>query len=103
MAKLDNISRLTGLKRSDVLRLLIANAFVDAEGTHDDSTVTLDTITLARILRQVRTIGNNLNQATHVLNGTTRAVEVLSQDRTAALDVMEGLAGVMVAAEVQRR
>lgn len=30
MAKLDDISRDTGLNRTDVLRLLIANAFVDA-------------------------------------------------------------------------
>ena len=94
MTKLDNISRHTGLNRTDVLRLLIANAFVDAEGTHKDSTVVLDTVTLARLLRQVRAIGNNLNQATHALNKIARAVEGLSRDRTAVLDVMEALADI---------
>ena len=46
------------------------------------------------ILRQVRAMGNNLNQATHALNKIARAVEGLSQDRTAVLDVMEALADI---------
>ena len=94
MAKLDNIERATGLNRTDVLRLLIANAFVDAEGMREGTTVVLDTATMARLLRQTRAIGNNLNQATHALNRIAKAVDGLSRDRTAALDVMEALAGV---------
>ena len=94
MAKLDNIAMATGLNRTDVLRLLIANAFVDAEGTCEGSTVVLDTATMAGLLRQTRAVGNNLNQATHTLNRIARAVDGFSRDRTAVLDVMEALAGV---------
>lgn len=94
MAKLDNIARATGLNRTDVLRLLIANAFVDAEGMREGSTVVLDTATMAGLLRQTRAVGNNLNQATHALNRIAKAVDGLSRDRTAVLDVMEALAGV---------
>ena len=94
MRKLDNIARATGLNRTDVLRLLIANAFVDAEGMREGSTVLLDTATMAGLLRQIRAVGNNLNQATHTLNRIARAVDGLSRDRTAVLDVMEALAGV---------
>ena len=94
MAKLDDISRSTGLNRTDVLRLLIANAFVDADGTREGTTVVLDLVTMTRLLRQTRAIGNNLNQATHALNRIARATEGLTGDRTAVLDVMEALAGV---------
>lgn len=94
MAKLDNIAKVTGLNRTDVLRLLIANAFVDAEGMREGSTVVLDTAIMAGLLRQTRAVGNNLNQATHALNRIAKAVDGLSRDRTAALDVMEALAGV---------
>lgn len=94
MAKLDNIARATGLNRTDVLRLLIANASVDAEGMREGSTVLLDTATMAGLLRQTRAVGNNLNQATHALNRIAKAVDGLSRDRTAFLDVMEALAGV---------
>ena len=94
MAKLDNIARDTGLNRTDVLRLLIANAFVDADGTREGTTVVLDLVTMTRLLRQTRAIGNNLNQATHALNRIARATEGLTGDRTAVLDVMEALAGV---------
>ena len=100
MAKLDNIARATGLNRTDVLRLLIANAFVDAEGMREGSTVVLDTATMAGLLQQTRAVGNNLNQATHALNRIAKAVDGLSRDRTAALDVMEALnAAVREAAE----
>lgn len=61
MRKLDNIARVTGLNRTDVLRLLIANAFVDAEGMREGSTVLLDTATMAELLRKTRAVGNNLN------------------------------------------
>ena len=94
MAKLDNIAMATGLNRTDVLRLLIANAFVDAEGTREGSTVVLDTATMASLLQQTRAVGNNLNQATHALNRIARAVDGLSRDRTAVLDVIEALTGV---------
>ena len=94
MRKLDNIARATGLNRTDVLRLLIANAFVDAEGMREGSTVLLDTATMAGLLRQTRAVGNNLNQAAHALNRIAKAVDGLSRDRTAVLDVMEALAGV---------
>ena len=94
MRKLDNIARATGLNRTDVLRLLIANAFVDAEGMREGATVVLDTATMARLLRQTRAVGNNLNQATHALNRIAKAVDGLSRDRTAVLEVMEALAGV---------
>ena len=94
MAKLDNLAKVTGLNRTDVLRLLIANAFVDAEGMREGSTVVLDTAIMAGLLRQTRAVGNNLNQATHALNRIAKAVDGLSRDRTAALDVMEALAGV---------
>lgn len=94
MAKLDNIARATGLNRTDVLRLLIANAFVESEGMREGTTVLLDTATMAGLLRQTRAVGNNLNQATHALNRIASAVDGLSRDRTAVLDVMEALAGV---------
>ena len=47
MAELDNIARATGLNRTDVLRLLIANAYVDAEGMREGATVVLDAATMA--------------------------------------------------------
>ena len=94
MRKLGNIAATTGLNRTDVLRLLIANAFVDAEGVRKGSTVLLDTATMAGLLRQTRAVGNNLNQVTHALNRIAMAVDGLSRDRTAVLDVMEALAGV---------
>ena len=72
MRKLDNIARATGLNRTDVLRLLIANAFVDAEGMHAGATVVLDTATMAGLLRQTRAVGNNLNQTTLPSTGSQR-------------------------------
>ena len=94
MAKLDDIARVTGLNRTDVLRLLIANATVDSDGMRKGTTVVLDLITMARLLKQTRAIGNNLNQATRALNRIAKATEELTGDRTAVLDVMESLAGV---------
>ena len=72
MRKLDNIARATGLNRTDVLRLLIANAFVDAEGMREGSTVLLDTATMAGLLRQTRAVGNNLNQPPMPSTGSQR-------------------------------
>lgn len=92
MERLESLARDSGLSKTDVLRVLITHASVaGGADTSSDAVIVIDRETAAGINFQLRRMGINLNQATHVLNSINLAARRQRDDPTLALDLTEAV------------
>lgn len=95
MSALKALASSLGTTASDTVRILIQAGSASPSAV-EGTTLVLDRQTLARYIRNVRSLGHLLNQSTHALNAIAKAVResgVDDLDLTEALkDVSYGLA-----------